>query len=63
VQLLENQEFTREMKVSPYTDVGAACACNPNEEMVCALIFGKNLSTRQGDFVDPMSHVDDKEQC
>lgn len=49
------------MKTSQYTDVGAACACNPNEEMVCTLLFGKNLNTRQGDFVDAMGYIEDKE--
>jgi hypothetical protein len=51
------------MKTSSYTDVGAACACNPTEEMICALIFGKNLNVHQGDFVDPMGFVEDKEAC
>jgi len=45
ITLLENKEFTKDMKTSAYTDVGAACACNPGEEMICALIFGKNLNT------------------
>jgi hypothetical protein len=51
------------MKSSGYTDVAAACACNPSEEMICALIFGNKLNTKQGEFQDPMGYVEDKEQC
>lgn len=63
VQLLDKQEFTKDMKASAYSDVGAACACNPNEELLCTLLFGKGLNTKQGEFQDPMGYVEDREQC
>jgi len=31
--------------------------------MTCAIAFGKNLSTKQGEFIDPMGYVEDKEAC
>lgn len=45
IALLTNGEFTPDMKKGGFTDVGAACACNPNEELICALVFGNDLST------------------
>jgi len=45
VALLANSEFTSDMKKGGFTDVGTACACNPSEELICSLVFGKDLST------------------
>jgi len=48
IALLSSGEFTADMKKSDFNDVASACACSPSDELICALVFGKDLWTRQG---------------
>jgi len=63
IALLSNGEFTQDMKGVNFSEVGAACACNPTDQLICALVFGKNMSTRQGEIMNPMGYVVDRGEC
>jgi len=64
VDLLSTHQFNNDMKNSVYDEIGVACACNPNKELICALGFGEDIIEHfQENDVTAMDHVADRDEC
>lgn len=64
VDLLARKQFNDDMKNKKFDEIGVGCACNPNEELLCVIVFGDELTEKYLDYdVEAMDHVDDRDQC
>ena len=64
VDLLATHQFNNDMKSAVYDEIGVACACNPNKELICAIAFGEDIIEHFVDSdVTAMDHVADRDEC
>ena len=64
VDLLATHQFTSQMKSKDWNQIGVACACNPNKELICSLVLGEDVIEHfRDEDVTPMDHVQDRDEC
>ena len=63
-ELIYRHEFIDEMKNAEFDQAGVACACNPVQDLICVIIYGKDIEQNVIDLQPlAMDYIEDVQEC